>query len=1218
MRARFALVLVSVALASAACSGNGCSQLGKTPGGYPPDDRQPGAIQVRATDAFFEFMNTNGAAIIPALLPTGSSFNIPPQCSGNTKICCTNPATDCTLNLDFREVLLVPSAPDVIKLTARFALKTAMPLPVGLSLGVSANCMAAIDTAPGSLSDLTLTADLRFEVTSRQTTRIVLDNPDLGGLEPADLDLNAPGSDALCGIATTDFVKNIAIGLIVDQFKTQIAGAVDGQQCTKCTTLDDCNGYAAMCDGGLCKDGNGQCIESLGIEGRLNLGALLGSIAPNLKGALDIYAVAGGYAETDTGASLGLLGGGKAAAHSQCVPQLTPPPPTPIPPSDTFRANQVEGAPADYHLAIGVHQQFLERAFFGTFDAGGLCLAIGTITQPLLSANALAVIMPSLSQLLGGQNAPLYLTTRPTAAPQLTLRRGLYETDAMTGQKKLVEPLIDIVMPGFELDFYALIAERYVRIFTVRSDVKLGIGLDVDADGKLVPILGDLSSAFTNLVISNTELLTETPTDLAAVFPTLLNLAVGQIADALKPIALPALGGLTITPRAVISTDPEAATPDDAPRKFLAIFADLSASMARIRSAETKAHVVSVLLPEKREFAVTARGATSPSVLVALDDGGKGGLEWSYRLDGGFWSAYSSSTSLTITDAKLWLIGDHQLEIRARGIGAPRTADRTPLVLTVPIQPFDASDDQAGFHGRSHEPASSSCGGCAASGDDASTGGALLLVAIVGVLLQRRRACVALFVVLPLSVLSLGCKDKGVTDADRLSALDIIGREHASIGADDGIHIAAYDQTVGDLAYAKQVPSSTQPIDWLYVDGIAANAPKDPMAVRRHGVTDPGPDVGRYPAIAVKRDKTPMIAYYDATARALKFAVGPFPFTTHTIAAPSGAEDLGRYATVALTVPDEKPVVSFLATNLPADNNGFRSELRVARANVSNPKSASDWSITTVDEARIPCGGLCGSRVCLSPLVDGQPDPDPTTSFCTDASTDCDPACATGTACIAGACRATVSALPGDLVEGIALFSSVAQTATGQLSIAYYDRSRGALRLASELDSGGFATQYLDGEAAGADVGAFPAMAIDPQAALHIVYVDAIDDRLLYRKVQNKVAVGSPEVVDDGVRQDGLHPVGGSAAIHVAQSSTLNKLYAYYQDQRDLSIVEASRDLGATVWTQKTLTTPTGVESYGFAIRHVTVLGKRYLTHYLIDRSQVPTFGTVRVLPLAD
>ncbi len=1219
----FALVMLAVG--QVACSSNGCSQLGKTPGGYPPADRQPGAIQLRATDKLFTFLNANGTTIVPALLPTGSSFNIPPQCSGSTKICCTTPASDCTLNLDFRELQMTPTAPDVIKLSTNFALETAMPLPVAVSLGITANCFATIDTKLGSRSDLTLTADLRFEVTGRNTTRILIENPQLVGLEREDLSLNAKGSDALCGLADTNQGKDLAIGLITMQFQQQIASAIDGQQCAKCATLDDCNSFAASCEGGLCKDGTGQCIESLGVEGRLDLGSLLGSVAPNLKAALDIYAVAGGYVEVDSGASLGLLGGAKAAAHSACVPQLTPPSPTAVPTSDTFRSDAAPGAPDSYHLGIGVHRSYLERALFGTFDAGGLCLSIGTITQPLLSANALKVLMPSLGDLLSEDNAPLYLVTRPTAAPQVTLRRGIYEKDPDTGKTTITEPLLDLTLPGFELDFYALVAERYVRIFTVRADVKLGLGLDVDADGKILPVLGDLSSAFTNLVVSNSDLLSEAPADLAAAFPSLLGIAVGQIANALKPIALPALGGLKLRPLKVTSTDPET-TDDASPRKFLAIFADLEAGSAFTRSAQTRARITNVALPAISEFAAGARGATAPTIQVALDAHGQPNLEWSFRLDGGFWSPYTSSTFLTIRDARLWLIGDHQLEVRARTIGAPATTDRTALALPIAIYPTDLPSGQSAFHGRSQDPPKSSCGGCAASGSDGSALGNLGLVALVFVMLRRRqraaRAPLPTLVVLvglvgPLA-LATGCSDDSVKESDRLSALDVIGREHAAVGADDNnIYLAAYDQTMGDLAYAKHNPTSTQPIDWLYVDGIAANPLKDPTQKRRRGVSDPGPDVGRYPSLAVKRNHTPVIAYYDATNRALKVAMGPFPFTTHTVQAPSGTEDIGRYSAVALTVPDEKPIVVYLATGLAADSNGFRSELRIARANVANPKQASDWAVSVIDEGRIPCGGRCAAgRVCLAALVEGQPDPDVTTSFCTDPSTDCDPACTTGTACIAGVCRKTVEALPGDLVEGVALWPSIAQDPAGALSIAYYDRSRGALRLASELAAGGFSTQVLDGDSAASDVGGFPSMSIDAQGALHVVYVDAISDRLLYRRVENRTPVGEPQVVDDGVRQDGLHPVGGSAAIFVQQTEAASKLFAYYQDQRDLELVESSRELGGTTWTHRTVGTDSGKETYGFEIRHVVVRDKRYLTQYLIDRSKAPTIGSVRIVPL--
>lgn len=147
-------------------------------------------------------------------------------------------------------------------------------------------------------------------------------------------------------------------------------------------------------------------------------------------------------------------------------------------------------------------------------------------------------------------------------------------------------------------------------------------------------------------------------------------------------------------------------------------------------------------------------------------------------------------------------------------------------------------------------------------------------------------------------------------------------------------------------------------------------------------------------------------------------------------------------------------------------------------------------------------------------------------------------------------------------------------------------------------------------------MGQWSSVGIDGMGTLHIAYVDAIDDRLLYRGVKDRVAIGDPQVIDDGVRSDGLHPVGGSARLFVEQSATAQKLYVYYQDQRDSTLVEASRDLAASAWTHKAIGTDDAGD--GFAIAHVVYKDARYLTRFILDRKQTAQFGFVRILALAN
>jgi hypothetical protein len=90
---------VGLILFMGACGGKGCSCAQPIQGGYPVAERHEGAMQIRATQSLFQYLSANGPTILPKLLPSGTTFNVPPQCSApaGTKICCAMPAPMCRL-----------------------------------------------------------------------------------------------------------------------------------------------------------------------------------------------------------------------------------------------------------------------------------------------------------------------------------------------------------------------------------------------------------------------------------------------------------------------------------------------------------------------------------------------------------------------------------------------------------------------------------------------------------------------------------------------------------------------------------------------------------------------------------------------------------------------------------------------------------------------------------------------------------------------------------------------------------------------------------------------------------------------------------------------------------------------------------------------------------------------------------------------------------------
>jgi len=1194
-RIRLRTVIAALALsASFACAGKGCSCVTPIKGGFPVGDRHEGALQVRAGKALFDYLGQNGTKLITGLLPGGSTFNVPPSCGGSNQICCAMPAPMCRINLDFKTLAVTPqagSAPARLHLNTTLILKTMDNLPVDVS-GI--HCVVSLDTTRAGSPIMTVDSDITFPVDkTTDNTELQLANTSVTGIDDGDLNINEPGSDFTCTIATfIPGVKSFVVSTLESQVASQIDKAASSATCMKCMDKTDCNSFATDCKSGTCVKADGKtCVQEIGIDGRMDVGKSLASFSPSTKAGIDVMAVLGGWAVADTGLSLGMLGGGLSDPHSDCVPMTTKPSPAAVPASKTFSLDALPDGDTPFHLGIGVHKSFLDQVGWAAFDGGAICLDIGTPQVALLTAKTIGVVIPSLSDLTHG-DAPMFLVMRPHAPPTFTLGKGTFVTD-MNGMKKIDDALLHVHVPDFHIDFYAWIDERYVRIMTLNADLNIPISLEVDAMGKITPLLGDFAKAFTNVTVTNSELLAESPADLAKTFPTLLGLAGGQLAGVLKPISLPAVMGLNIKPTAITSTDDDS----NGNAQFLSIFANLSATAAQSLSLHTHARLVDVQLPTRSEFAVDKRTGAQPTVYVDVDGRGvMGAHEFSWQLDGAGWSPFTETSTLVVQHPLLWLPGQHTLEVRGRAVGLPDTVALAPETISVPIDP-------PSFHGRTTNPPPSGGCGCdvGGAGDDTSWPGIVVTLAVGYWLFRRRRFA------LPWLLLLGGC-NSGLGKGDYEAPFDEIGRYSDAIAQNGTLHISAYDDSVGDLVYAK-VTDPSLPVGWQVVDGIDPNATVDTPGGYRRGISDPGPDVGYYTSIALTADGRPRIAYFDLTDNAVKLAIGPHPWKTVTVDSSSQkGVKVGLYTAISLDASNV-PSIAYLATGISDGAGGFRSELRLATANSSSPGDG-EFTITVVDKQRVSCAGRCGGgQACIqAAMVNGMPNGDPSQSSCTATTTTCTAMCAATEACITGTCTKFLAAPKAlDLVEGIGLFTRALHV-NGNLALVYYDRQQGDLKLAVQ-SGGAFGVSFVDGNDPSTDVGQNLAATVDDSSTIHIAYQDAIHDRLLYKTVQGTTPTMTPEVIDDGRRDDGPHPVGAGAAI----VATGGAPRVVYQDQKVSDLLIASRS-GST-WSHQSLST--GLAGYGFYPRLAVDGAKVWLTQFVYDRENAnPPLGTLQISTL--
>src|SRR5581483_7317610 len=129
-----------------------------------------------------------------------------------------------------------------------------------------------------------------------------------------------------------------------------------------------------------------------------------------------------------------------------------------------------------------------------------------------------------------------------------------------------------------------------------------------------------------------------------------------------------------------------------------------------------------------------------------------------------------------------------------------------------------------------------------------------------------------------------------------------------------------------------------------FVDGVPDDPPDNPASHVRGGVSGNGDDVGRYTSIGVSPSGDPVIAYYDLTHKALKFAsFGAIRWHQHTIdKGLTAMDDVGRWASMSIG-PNGNPAIAYTAIVYSNTQSGQpEGQLRWAQAKTTRPQGPSD------------------------------------------------------------------------------------------------------------------------------------------------------------------------------------------------------------------------------------------------------------------------------------
>ncbi len=642
-------------------------------------------IQVRLSNRGIATLTEDPQSLIESVLGQGGLSIAPPAtCSGTLQLCCPGgtPSASCgPIEIDLAEIPgddarleVTPQGGQSFEVVVRARLRSASDLPISVA-GI--DCTANIDSTRGANSGIAIrVAGELLQNTLTETTEVITNSIAIENYEGDDVTI---GGGILCTI--TDTIKPLLNSTIIGLLETTVSGVFDNAFCKQCPsgTLDECGGLATECSSGVCQV-DGQCLQATGIIGQVNGASILGTPGAGSLGAIEIYNVAGGYANTDNaGFSLGLTGGIEPSPTiAPCVPtQRVDLDLLPVPVSPSFQDNFHPTTGLPFDIAFGVHEQNISRFAWAAYESGFLCLDIDSEVVPLLTSSSLSLLVPSLNNLLIEQPAQIKLALRPSQAPTITLGEG----------GSVADPHLTLLWDRLDIEFGLFVDQRFIRLFTATGDVNMSI--DVAASGTgISAVLLNQSSVLTNVTIAHSEPLSESPARLATTIPALFDLAIPSFLSALANIGLPTVGNLAITTQSVETTDNN---------QFLAVFANLTPVSNVTGASKTTAKVIDISTPQTDRFALRDK-AERPTALVEVSSDLTGDYRYSYRINEGLWSPYTKDTLLTISSPAFWMQGKHQLEIRSRNWDTGAMSVTEQLPITIDTQPPHIVLDRTAAH----------------------------------------------------------------------------------------------------------------------------------------------------------------------------------------------------------------------------------------------------------------------------------------------------------------------------------------------------------------------------------------------------------------------------------------------------------------------------------------------------------------------------------------
>jgi hypothetical protein len=711
MRRLSDVVLLMVAVAGLiACNSSGtsggCVSLAPIDGGYM-GPKTSNAVNLQLSPEGINYINTNWQTLVNMLAP-GGVLHLPVNCApftepsgvvgklyiadqggpsgGRMDQSCDSKDLPADVAVTITGLSLTPTQPDKLTATVDLSIDTGKiyvdsdDRSLGECLFLS-GINASVDFNTGNNSPPTnrIAATLQFSISQKFDERLGFKVAQLDGtqvcgasgapgmpecLDPDDISLNGENNcgDVYLTILDWSPIKSFVLQLLSPTLQTQIQGLLANQVCAKCGAGQPPCLNGSSCQSGICKDtSTGECVPLfLGAEGRVDLGAAMGSFGVQPGTAVDLTVFAGSTFAVDTQNALdiGTRGGLAAPTVSPCVPREAAPPMVMVTAPD-FRAEAppVTMTNPQYHMALSVSSPFINLAFNQAEQAGALCLQLDHATVGLLSTGLFKTFLPSLGKLAtrDGKDAPVMVVLRPGHAPTAKVGAGG------------MAPLITVDMKDLSIDFYAMIDDRYARLFTLTADIALPLSLTFSGCTSVTPAIGDLNMLITNIRTGNAEMLAEDPSVLADLIPAVIGLAQPALASALKPISLPSLGAFKLKVNAAKGLSNISGTQE---YNHLGLFATMLPATAACATVapRTTATLLRSYIPNASQMRLQGKPLPLPKAFIAVSATGLPGTpEYSYSVDGSLWTTFGpAAKELEVSSPQFLIQGQHEIQVRSR------------------------------------------------------------------------------------------------------------------------------------------------------------------------------------------------------------------------------------------------------------------------------------------------------------------------------------------------------------------------------------------------------------------------------------------------------------------------------------------------------------------------------------------------------------------------